>query len=57
MAVNADEDERTDDGDGEEIRGSGENLDLVSSELCSLSKNWLAALKDHALLSLPQGRS
>ena len=27
---------------------------LVQEELPSLSKHWLAALKDHALLSLPQ---
>ena len=41
-------------GDG---RGDGESLlNLVQPELSSLSKHWLAALKDHALLSLPPGK-
>lgn len=30
-------------------------LSLVQPELVALSKSWLAALKDHALLSLPPG--
>lgn len=30
-------------------------LNLVMPELVSLSRCWLAALKDHALLSLPPG--
>lgn len=30
-------------------------LSLVQPELLSLSQYWLAALKDHALLSLPSG--
>ena len=35
---------------------SEENLlNLVNPELPSLSRYWLAALKDHALLSLPPG--
>ena len=48
----ADEDEE----DAEDV-GSGENLlSLVQPEMVSLSKHWLAALKDHALLSLPAGK-
>ena len=36
---------------------SGESLlSLVQPEMKTLSKQWLAALKDHALLSLPAGR-
>lgn len=31
-------------------------LSLVQPELVPLSKSWLAALKDHALLSLPPGK-
>lgn len=31
-------------------------LSLVQPELVALSKSWLAALKDHALLSLPPGK-
>lgn len=30
-------------------------LDLVKPELPSLSQNWLAALRDHAILSLSSG--
>lgn len=30
-------------------------LSLVQPELLSLSQHWLAALRDHALLSLPPG--
>lgn len=30
-------------------------LTLVQAELPTLSQNWFYALKDHALLSLPQG--
>ena len=30
-------------------------LSLVQPEMVTLSKHWLAALKDHALLSLPSG--
>ena len=38
--------------------GSREGLlDLVKPELPSLSKNWLAALRDHAILSLSPGIS
>lgn len=32
---------------------SGSLLELVEPELKSLSKYWLGALKDHALLALP----
>ena len=32
-------------------------LSLVQPEMKTLSKQWLAALKDHALLSLPSGES
>ena len=36
---------------------SGESLlTLVQAELPTLSQNWFYALKDHALLSLPQGK-
>lgn len=39
-----------------ESHGGGESLlGLVQNELENLSQNWLAALKDHALLSLPPG--
>ena len=31
-------------------------LSLVQPEMVTLSKHWLAALKDHALLSLPAGK-
>jgi len=31
-------------------------LTLINPELDMLSKNWLAALKDHALLLLPCGK-
>ena len=42
----------------EELDSSGESLlTLVQSELPTLSQNWFLALKDHALLSLPPGRS
>ncbi len=37
---------------------AGESLlSLVQPEMVTLSKHWLAALKDHALLSLPTGGS
>lgn len=39
-----------------DFESGGESLlTLVLPELASLSQNWLAALKDHALLSLPPG--
>lgn len=39
-----------------EFESKGESLlKLVEPELESLGDNWLAALKDHALLSLPPG--
>ena len=40
------------DGPGESS-GGGESL--IQPEMKTLSKQWLAALKDHALLSLPTG--
>ncbi|WAR19304.1 HTR5B-like protein [Mya arenaria] len=41
--------------DDDELNNSGESLlTLVQSELPTLSQNWFYALKDHALLSLPQ---
>ena len=40
----------------EYLENSGESLlTLVQAELPTLSQNWFYALKDHALLSLPQG--
>ena len=40
-----------------DFESHGESLlTLVQPELVSLSQNWLAALKDHALLSLPPGK-
>ena len=53
------ENEAADDDEfGESRNGREEDglLNLVKPELISLSKHWLAALKDHALLSLPQGQ-
>lgn len=39
-----------------EFESKGESLlQLVEPELESLGENWIAALKDHALLSLPPG--
>lgn len=44
--------EKTEEG----FESAGESLlSLVQPELSSLSQHWMAALKDHALLSLPQG--
>ena len=41
----------------EYLENSGESLlTLVQAELPTLSQNWFYALKDHALLSLPQGK-
>lgn len=40
-----------------EFESKGESLlKLVEPELESLGENWIAALKDHALLSLPPGK-
>ena len=40
------------------VFSGGESLlSLVQPEMKTLSKQWLAALKDHALLSLPSGES
>lgn len=45
-----------DDEDFGEFEFRGESLlTLVQPELISLSHHWLAALRDHALLSLPPG--
>lgn len=41
------------DGSGSESGGAG-LLKLVQSDLSTLSRLWLAALQDHALLTLPQ---
>lgn len=39
-----------------EFKSQGESLlTLVQPELVSLSRHWIAALRDHALLSLPPG--
>lgn len=44
----------TDDGDFGDFESQGESLlSLVKPELDNLSRHWLAALKDHALLLLP----
>ncbi len=51
--------EDEDDFDDESFNGysDGESLlSLVQPEMITLSKHWLAALKDHALLSLPAGQ-
>jgi HEAT repeat-containing protein 5 len=50
---NADNEEEEEYG---EFESKGESLlKLVEPELESLGENWVAALKDHALLSLPPG--
>jgi len=42
---------------GEYLGNSNESLlSLVQPEMKQLSRHWLAALKDHALLSLPAGQ-
>lgn len=47
-----------DGGDFGEFESQGESLlSLVKPELNNLSQNWLAALKDHALLLLPSGNT
>ncbi|XP_050679347.1 HEAT repeat-containing protein 5B [Leptidea sinapis] len=47
-------DVETDSDDYGDFESKGESLlKLVNPELVSLSENWLAALRDHALLSLP----
>lgn len=52
---NANQDSPEDDEYGE-FESKGESLlKLVEPELESLGENWLAALRDHALLSLPPG--
>lgn len=49
------EDEEEEEGFGEFEFQSESLLSLVQPELPSLSQYWLAALRDHALLSLPPG--
>ena len=49
---------RDDDNEEDEFgdNAGGESLlSLVQPEMVTLSKHWLSALKDHALLSLPTG--
>jgi hypothetical protein len=54
LATTPDEEEEED--LGEMCVGASESLlSLVQPEMVTLSKHWLAALKDHAILSLPQG--
>ena len=48
------EDDDEDDDFGDNVTGES-LLSLVQPEMVTLSKHWLAALKDHALLSLPTG--
>lgn len=49
------EDEESDEDFGK-FESKGESLlTLVQPELSSLADNWLAALRDHALLMLPPG--
>ena len=50
----ADDDNDEDDDFGDSAGGES-LLSLVQPEMVTLSKHWLAALKDHALLSLPTG--
>lgn len=42
---------------GSETSAGESLLSLVQPEMVTLSKHWLDALKDHALLSLPPGKS
>ena len=50
------EDDEDEDQASESSAGGGESLlSLVKPEMITLSKHWLDALKDHALLSLPPG--
>ena len=51
----ANEDEEGDDEDFTDYSGGESLLSLVQPEMITLSKHWLAALKDQALLSLPPG--
>ena len=51
--ANEDEDEEDDFGD---YSGGESLLSLVQPEMITLSRHWLAALKDYALLSLPSGK-
>ena len=49
-----DEDDDEEDEFGDSAGGES-LLSLVQPEMVTLSKHWLSALKDHALLSLPTG--
>lgn len=49
--------EEDEEGFGEFEFQSESLLSLVQPELPSLSQYWLAALRDHALLSLPPGKT
>ena len=48
-------DDEEDEDDYGDYSGGESLLSLVQPEMVTLSKHWLAALKDHALLSLPPG--
>lgn len=53
---NSDKDtEEDEDEDFGDFSGGESLLHLVQPEMKTLSRHWLAALKDHALLSLPPG--
>lgn len=54
--ANANANQESEDDEYGEFESKGESLlKLVEPELESLGENWLAALRDHALLSLPPG--
>ena len=50
-----DEDDDDEDDEFGDSAGGESLLSLVQPEMVTLSKHWLSALKDHALLSLPTG--
>ena len=52
------EDDQEEEEEDEPDFTAGENLlHLVQPEMRTLSRHWLAALKDHALLTLPPGEA
>ncbi|XP_014676647.1 PREDICTED: HEAT repeat-containing protein 5B-like [Priapulus caudatus] len=53
VSTPVDDEEDEDFADFQGVAGGESLLSLVTPELVSLSKHWLAALKDYALLSLP----
>ncbi len=55
QAVSRGEEEEEDTEDTADYSGGESLLSLVQPEMKTLSRQWLAALKDHALLSLPSG--